>query len=114
MADNKSRLVYSTDQTVPRREKPAESSPPGLQVPGRQRVTVRLDRKARGGKSVTVVEGLQMPRQERDEFLKTLKTRLGTGGTINAAEALEIQGDQRDPIMSLLEKLGYRPKRSGG
>lgn len=114
MPDKKSRLVYSTDQTVPRRERPAETVPQETQVPGRQRVIVRLDRKARGGKSVTVIEGLQMSRQERDEFLKKLKTRLGTGGTINAANALEIQGDQCGPIMSLLEKLGYKPKRSGG
>jgi len=61
-----------------------------------------------------VIEGLQMPRQERDAFLKKLKTRLGAGGTINAADALEIQGDQRDLIMSVLEKLGHKPKRSGG
>ena len=83
-------------------------------APAKQRVTVRLDRKARGGKSVTVIEGLMMPRQERDEFLKRLKTRLGTGGTINAEDALEIQGDQRGPVVTVLEKLGYKPKRSGG
>lgn len=93
---------------------PAETVQQEYPGPGKQRVTVRLDRKARGGKSVTVIEGLQMPRQEREAFLKKLKTRLGTGGTINAADALEIQGDQRDPIMSVLEKLGHKPKRSGG
>ncbi|MGC2061910.1 MAG: translation initiation factor [Thermodesulfovibrionales bacterium] len=114
MHDKKSRLVYSTDQTVPRREKPAETAQHDYPGPGKQRVTVRLDRKARGGKSVTVIEGLQMPWQESDALLKKLKTRLGTGGTISDTAALEIQGDQRDPIMSFLESLGYKPKRSGG
>jgi translation initiation factor 1 len=112
--DKKSRLVYSTDQTVPRREEPAETAPQESPAPAKQRVTIRLDRKARGGKSVTVIEGLHIPWRERDALLRQLKTRFGTGGTINDTGALEIQGDQRDPIMSFFEKLGYKPKRPGG
>jgi len=82
-------------------------------LPALQRVTVSLDRKSRGGKSVTVIGGLLMPMKEREALLKQLKTRLGTGGTFKGA-ALEIQGDQRDTLMAVLEKMGYRPKRSGG
>jgi len=112
--DKKARLVFSTDRTVPRREKSAETMQQGSPGTGKERVTVRLDRKARGGKSVTVIEGLQMTRQGKDALLKKLKTQFGTGGTISDTAALEIQGDHRDPIMSVLESLGYKPKRSGG
>ncbi len=114
MHDRKSRLVYSTDQNVPRREKPEGKVCPASPSPGQARVIVRLDRKARGGKSVTVIEGLPLPQKEREALLKQLKTRFGTGGTINESAALEIQGDHRDPIISVLEGLGYKPKRSGG
>lgn len=76
-------------------------------------MTIRLERKGRGGKSVAVIEGLQMPQKERDELLKQLKARLGTGGTVKDT-SLEIQGDHRDALMAALEKMGYTPKRSGG
>ena len=112
MSNEKSRLVYSTDQTIQRQNKPAEKSPHTDVRPAQQRVTVSLDRKSRGGKAVTVIGGLLMPMNEREALLRQLKTRLGTGGTLKDT-ALEIQGDRRDALMTVLEKMGYRPKRSG-
>ena len=113
MSDDKSKLVYSTDQPVPRKEKPAEKST----LPGagsrQQKVVVKLEKKARGGKAVTVIEGLQLGSNEQQDLLKKLKTRFGTGGTVKD-EALEIQGDHREDIITTLEKIGYKPKRSGG
>ena len=111
MSEENSKLVYSTAPTVLRKEKP--SAPQAKLHPAQQKVTVRLDRKSRGGKSVTVIEGLQMTQRERETLLKQLKTRLGTGGTVKET-ALEIQGDHRDEVIQVMEKLGYRPKRSGG
>ena len=113
MSEEKSKLVYSTDQAIPRKEKPVEKVIQTSMRPAEQKVIVRLDRKGRGGKSVTVIEGLQMPENERETLLKQLKTRLGTGGTMKEA-TLEIQGDHRDALMAALKKMGYRPKRSGG
>jgi translation initiation factor 1 len=112
MPDENSRLVYSTEKAIPRKEKSAEKVLQANVRPAQQKVTVRLDRKARGGKSVTVIEGLQMLQKEREELLKQLKARLGTGGTVKDT-FLEIQGDHRDALMAALEKIGYRPKRSG-
>jgi translation initiation factor 1 len=54
-----------------------------------------------------------MPQREMGALLKQFKDRLGTGGTVKDI-ALEIQGDHRDAVMEVLEKMGYRPKRSGG
>jgi translation initiation factor 1 len=113
MPDGKSKLVYSTDRGIPRKEKPDEQDVQAGVPPSHQRVTVRLDRKGRGGKSVTVVEGLLMPLKEKEALLKQLKTRFGTGGTVTDA-VLEIQGDHRDAVIEALKKIGYSPKRSGG
>ena len=112
MPQEKSTLVYSTDKTVPRKNPQGKDRQTGNQ-PAQHAVTIRLERKGRGGKTVTVIDGLRMPRTEQDILLKELKTILGTGGTMKDA-SLEIQGDHRDAIMGILQKKGYKPKRSGG
>ena len=106
-------MVYSTEKAIPRKEKPADKALQRKLRPEQQKVRVRLDRKGRGGKSVTVIEGLSMPQKERVALLKQLKAGLGTGGTVRDT-SLEIQGDHCDALMAVLEKMGYRPKRSGG
>lgn len=113
MSDDNSRLVYSTDRNVPRKkQKTFNDTVTGL-PPAEQKVIIRLDRKGRGGKSVTLVEGIQMPREEMKTFLKQLKAKLGTGGAVKDS-SIEIQGEHCDKIITILEKLGYRPRRSGG
>jgi len=113
MPDNNAKLVYSTDETAPRKEKPVEHASPAGSTPAQTRVRVRLDRKARGGKSVTVVEGLALPQKEAEALLKQLKGRLGTGGALKDG-SVEIQGDHCDTVLAVLTKMGYSPKRSGG
>jgi translation initiation factor 1 len=101
MSDENSKLVYSTEQAIPRlprhlrndekaKNKPVEKVLPTSLRPSQQKATVRLDRKGRGGKSVTVIEGLRMPQKEREALLKQLKAKLGTGGTVKGT-CLEIQ-----------------------
>jgi translation initiation factor 1 len=113
MSDEKSKLVYSTDRVIQMKKKPVENALRASACPVQQKVTVRLERKGRGGKSVTVVDGLQMRQKEKEALLKQLKTKLGTGGTVKVT-SLEIQGDHRDALMAELEKMGYTAKRSGG
>ncbi|MBI5640826.1 MAG: translation initiation factor [Nitrospirae bacterium] len=112
MPDENETLVYSTDRTIPGKGKPAREALHAVLQPALQKVTVRVDRKARRGRSVTVVEGIRMPDKEREAFLKKLKAELGTGGTLTLA-GLEIQGDHCDSLLAALRKMGYRPKRSG-
>jgi len=113
MANENSKLVYSTDRPVSRKDEPnKKNNYPGLS-PAQQKVTVRLDRKHRGGKSVTVVEGLQIQQKEMKSILKQLKAKLGAGGAVKDI-AIEIQGEHCDLVKAALEKMGYRPKRSGG
>jgi translation initiation factor 1 len=113
MPDEKSKLVYSTDRVIQKKKRPVENALRASACPVQQKVTVRLERKGRGGKSVTVVDGLQIRQKEKEALLKQLKTKLGTGGTVKDA-SLEIQGDHRDALMVELGKMGYEAKRSGG
>ena len=113
MSDQNSRLVYSTEGSVPRKERPAGRNLPAAAGAAKAGTIVCLDRKRRGGKSVTVIEGLRMSVSESERLLKQLKARLGTGGTVKDG-ALEIQGDHCDAVITELTKMGCRPKRSGG
>jgi translation initiation factor 1 len=114
MTDEKSKLVYSTGKLIPRKDRPGENdaNPVHQKPPSGRNVIVRLERKKRGGKTVTVVEGLRVSEKERETLLKQLKTGLGAGGTLRET-SLEIQGDHCDALMSTLTKMGYNPKRSG-
>jgi len=113
MPEEKSKLVYSTDKAIARKKKPVEKVRQASLQSMQKKVTVRLERKGRSGKSVTVIDGLQMPQDKQDVLLKQLKTMLGTGGTVQDT-SLEIQGDHRDALMEMLEKMGCKAKRSGG
>lgn len=111
--NERTKLVYSTEHPVSRKEKmqAAPTLSPGTS--SQQRVLVKLDRKGRGGKSVTVVDGLQTSERDKEVLLKQLKAKLGTGGALKGG-VLEIQGDHCAAVMQHLQGLGYRPKRSGG
>ncbi len=117
MADKTRRLVYSTDpEPEPTR---SEAKPPtnlAAALPTRQLntpVRVWLDRKGRGGKTVSVVKGIMSPPAGKEVLLKVLKTKLGTGGAIKDGD-IEIQGDHREKIVALLNELGYKAKSAGG
>ena len=113
MKESDSRLVYSTEHVVPKKEKRADRKQTSPAASGKSRMVVRLDRKGRGGKSVTVIEGLQLSVEDSEKLLKQIKAKLGTGGTVKNG-ALEIQGDHSDAVMTELSVRGYQPKRSGG
>ena len=69
--------------------------------------------KGRGGKTVTVVDGLQVSPDALRDLARDLKRYCGTGGAVKS-ETIEIQGDQRDPVVDFLEERGFRVKRTGG
>ena len=101
-------VVYSTNpdyqyQTL------REEEPQTLE-PGRQRLVVRIDRRQRAGKQVTLIEGFTGSRDDLAALAKTLKTRCGVGGTAKDGE-ITIQGDLRDKIVALLTSMGYNAKR---
>ena len=111
MSEEKTKLVYSTGKFISRKERPTEDSVKLKLNPSQQRVIVRLDRKQRGGKSVTVIEGLLIPIKDMEALLKQLKAGLGAGGTVKDS-SIEIQGDHCNALITALANMGYRPKRS--
>lgn len=111
------RIVYSTDpETQPLC--PRCGRQPcvchTIDLPVRQQTAyVKRDRKARGGKTVTVIYGLQHTPAKLKELLKVLQSACGTGGTIKEAE-IEIQGDHRARVAEKLQEMGYKVKLAGG
>lgn len=78
--------------------------------PSRQRLVVTIDRRNRGGKQVTLVTGFVGTAEDLKELGRTLKTRLGVGGSAKDGE-ITIQGDFRDKVVEILKSLGYNAKR---
>lgn len=74
--------------------------------PSQQTARVRVEKRKKG-KLVTVVSGLSPDDNDLAALLTKLKTTCGAGGTLRD-DLLEIQGDHRDRIASLLRELGYR------
>ena len=71
------------------------------------KAVVRMERKGRAGKEVTVIEQLDLPVQQREAWLTELKSSMGCGGTIEGT-ALVLQGDQRERAAKWLTKRGVK------
>ena len=104
-------MVYSTNpefQFESEQQNEQETLPPS-----EQKLYVKLDRKNRKGKNVTLIEGFQGTEEELKRLAKELKSKCGVGGSAKHGEIL-IQGDFRDRILTLLEEKGFKVKRAGG
>jgi translation initiation factor 1 len=75
-------------------------------VPAKLTCVLRLEKKGRGGKAVTVVAGLPRNAAFLAGLASELKRACGTGGTA-ADGAVEIQGDQRERLRPLLTAKGW-------
>lgn len=85
---------------------PAATAPAAAQ-PAPRRAVVRLERKGRGGKEVTVVERLDLAPEALAAWSKQLKQALGCGGAVEG-DAIVLQGDLRARAKELLEAKGVR------
>jgi len=78
-------------------------------VPSRIVAKLRLEKKGRGGKVVTVIDGLPRNAAFLAALSKELKSACGTGGTAFET-GVELQGDFRDRARDVLSKKGYTVK----
>lgn len=102
-------LVYSTNPDFMKQSLSGKDEPDTLE-PGKQRLIVRIDRRQRAGKQVTLVEGFVGSQEDLSELAKTLKVKCGVGGTAKDGE-ITIQGDLRDKVTALLLDMGFNAKR---
>jgi translation initiation factor 1 len=115
---NYSRTVYSTEtgrvcpecgqpiQDCSCKKKTARPQGDGI-------IRVALEKKGRGGKTVSVITGLSGDDEALKPLAAELKRRCGTGGTWKAG-VIEIQGDHRDTLVEILKSKGFTAKRAGG
>jgi translation initiation factor 1 len=107
----KGRLVYSTGvgRVCPGCGWPARDCTCSTRVgqapvpskSGRIAATLRMEKKGRGGKTVTVVAGLPANHTFLRELCQELKRACGTGGSVKD-DTIELQGDLRDRVRDYL------------
>ena len=102
------RLCPSCSQAIGQCRCDNEESPSGDGI-----VRISLDTKGRKGKGVTLLTGVLLGSAELKKLAKELKQKCGVGGAVKEG-IIEIQGDHRDLLLTLMKSKGYQVKRSGG
>ena len=110
----KGRLVYSTGVGSicpgcgwPERDcKCSQNAAAKESIPNRLVATLRMEKKGRGGKTVTVVDGLPRNASFLKDLCQELKRACGTGGAVGDG-TVELQGDLRERVRELLLKKGF-------
>jgi translation initiation factor 1 len=113
----KGRLVYSTEagRVCPGCGWPArdcacsQKAAANEPIPARIVAKLRMEKKGRGGKTVTVVDGLPQNAAFLKDLCQELKQACGTGGTVMDG-AVELQGDLRERVRDSLLKKGFTVK----
>jgi translation initiation factor 1 len=121
LQDQLSRLVYSTDKgTLCPGCGEALDQCRCKEIADESRLTqldgvvrIRRETSGRKGKGVTTLSGIPLKESELKALLKKLKQACGTGGALKEG-VVEIQGDHRDKLKTLLEKEGFTVKLAGG
>ena len=105
--DWKSRLnvVYSTNPDFNYESEDKHEEQETLET-GKQELRVKLDKKNRGGKVVTLVSGFTGSEDDLKTLAKLLKAKCGVGGSAKDGEII-VQGDFKAKIVELLRKEGY-------
>jgi translation initiation factor 1 len=116
------RVVWNSDQgnvggtSNSKRSKPSKKSRrplPDAGFPKDGTTRVRRETGGRGGKTVTVLYGVPGSDDDRVQLLKQIKQVCGCGGAYKEGR-IEIQGDHRDKIMTILSDKNIVAKAAGG
>lgn len=83
---------------------PTASSPAGS-APAPRRAVVRIEKKGRGGRTVTRIERLGLDADALAALATRLRRALGCGGAVEGEDII-VQGDVRDRVVAWLEADG--------
>jgi translation initiation factor 1 len=87
---------------------PAAARDPGVPDLGRcGKVVVRRERKGHGGKTATIVAGIDLPARDLERLARALRRALGCGAGVDG-DRLVVQGDQAPRVQSWLAAQGAR------
>jgi translation initiation factor 1 len=106
------RIVYSSERgrVCPRCGWPSDdcrcSKAAADPVPTRIVARLRIEKGGRGGKTVTVVDGLPANADFLKQLAQELKRACGTGGTVFDT-GVELQGDLRERTRDFLTQKGF-------
>ena len=98
-------VVFSTNHNF--QYETEEEEEQELLPKNQQKLRVKLDRKNRGGKTVTLVTGFVGPEEDLKALGKLLKGKLGVGGSAKDGEII-IQGEFKERVIDILLKDGYK------
>ena len=112
MARSKGGLVYSTGKET------MASLLEGLSLGDQeetlpkedQELRVRIERKGRKGKTVTLITGFVGQTADLEELGKELKAKCGIGGSVKEGEVI-LQGELVERVVALLREMGYTRTR---
>lgn len=95
-----------------------ESTDTAQELTGQEKAAMKLyvsrDKKHRGGKQVTLIEGYDGPEEILETMLSKLKSHCSAGGSIKEGVVI-IQGDHVNKVMAWLSAQGFKQvKRKGG
>ena len=100
-------IVYSTNPDYKYSAQPHQGA---TIAPQAQDLKISLDKKNRGGKTVTIISGFVGKEEAIEKLGRELKSKCGVGGTIKDGEII-IQGDHRDRVLIILMKEGYKARK---
>ena len=104
--------MFSTDPDFVYKQQEDEESPTGV-PPQQQQLRVLLEKKGRGGKTVTLVTNFEGNDLELAMLGKSLRQQCGVGGSAKEGEIV-LQGDVRQKAVAWLQAQGYKAKAAGG
>jgi translation initiation factor 1 len=103
-----SKLVFSTE-TGKQPKKNKKETTPNTEGP----IKVRIEKKGRGGKSVTVIYNLPFSKDDAKDIKKQLSNKLGTGSTYKEGR-IEIQGDHVSKVVEFFNAKSMKAVKAGG
>lgn len=96
---------FGDDWSSDNKNKPSKKISTEIKAP--EKHLLHFAKEKRRGKVVTIVKPFYLDKKDLQTLLKTLKKKLGTGGTMKE-DSLEFQGDIPDVLRKHIEDIGYK------